>query len=48
MSGECALIFKPFQLYLHVLVFTMRVITLRSAAIEMLYRFVTTIEGKLM
>ena len=35
--------FKPFQLYLHVLIFT-----LRSAAITMLCRFVTTIEGKLM
>ena len=42
MSGECDS-FKPFQLYLHVLTFTTSVISLRSAAITVLCRFVTTI-----
>ena len=35
--------FKPFQLYLHVLMFTTSVMTLRSVAITMLCRFVITI-----
>ena len=40
--------FKPFQLYLHVLIFTTSVITLRSAVITMLCLFVITIGRKFM
>ena len=47
MSGN-ADSFKPFRLYLHVLIFTTSVIALSLAVITMLCQFLATIEGKLM